>query len=129
MDGVTLSNDVIVSTAVFSDSTFSETWHITASSSVVCLTQVPLSRSLMGDATAVKTLQSTPLRVLSSLDHGGLVYAACNGVWICPQHKDMLYVCRGSVIGLFVYLFAYAAYCRFYFANTTTFWPFFTYVG
>jgi len=66
----------------------------------MCVTQVPMSRSLMRDATAVKTLQSTPLDALSTLDHGGLVCAACNGVWICPRYKDMLYVCRGSVVGL-----------------------------
>ena len=63
------------------------------------LTQVPLNRSLMGDAAAVKAMQSDLLHALSSADHGGLVCAACNGVWICPEYKDMLYVCRGNVIG------------------------------
>ena len=81
----------------------SETWcKWLQAGSVECVTQVPLSRSLMGDAGAVKTLQDTPLLALSTLGQCGLVCAACNGVWICPQRKDMLYVCRGSVIGQFV---------------------------
>jgi len=63
------------------------------------LTQVPLSRSLMGDAAAVKAIQSNPLQALASADRGGLVCAACNGTWICPRYKDMLYVCLGSVVG------------------------------
>lgn len=66
---------------------------------MVWLVQVALSRSLMGDAAAVKALQNTPIQAVSSLDHGGLVCAACNGVWICPRYKDKLYVCRGTVIG------------------------------
>jgi len=53
----------------------------------------------MGDAAAVKAMQSDLLHALSSADRGGLVCAACNGVWICPQYKNMLYVCRGKVIG------------------------------
>jgi len=54
----------------------------------------------MADATAVRTIQSNPLLALTLVHRGGLVCAACNGVWICPQYKDMLYVCRGSVIGM-----------------------------
>jgi len=57
----------------------------------------------MGDSAAVKAFQRNPLEALTSVDHGGLVCAACNGVWICPRYKDVLYVCRGTVIGACLY--------------------------
>jgi len=60
----------------------------------------------MADSAAVKAFQRNPVEALTSANHGGLVRAACNGVWICPRYKDILYVCRGKVIGMCVAVLA-----------------------
>ena len=67
----------------------------------------------MGDAAAVKAIQSNLLEAMTSVDHGGLVCAACNGVWICPRYKDMLYVCRGNIVGEYL-LFGITLWEAFY---------------
>lgn len=53
----------------------------------------------MNDPEAIRALQSQPLNVLVSADYSGLVSAACNGVWLCPRYRDMLHICRESLVG------------------------------
>ena len=59
----------------------------------------------MQDSSALTILRSamaSPGQNLARLlggDKGGLLRAGTNGIWVCPGHKNVLHVCRGSLIG------------------------------
>ncbi|KAL4238724.1 Propeller [Mactra antiquata] len=68
--------------------------------------QVPIGGEyMMKDMTAFDMLKSfskkfdpQKLTVLLSSQNGGLI-AAGTGVWVCPEYKNVLHVCRGSIEG------------------------------
>lgn len=54
----------------------------------------------MNDPEATRAAQTQPMNILASTDFGGLVSAACNGVWLCPRYRDVLHICRESLVGM-----------------------------
>ena len=69
---------------------------------------MPLSGEyIIKDMTALDMLKSfskkfdpQKLTLLLSAQSGGLI-AAHGGVWVCPEYKHILQVCRGSIEGMF----------------------------
>ncbi len=67
--------------------------------------QVSLSEYLMQDQTPMDTFLSMMdvQQSLGKLVHqhgkGGLISARVKGVWVCPEFKNKLHVCRGSLLG------------------------------
>jgi len=69
-------------------------------------TQVPLSGEYQtGDMTALGMLKAftgkfdpQQLAVLLTSQTGGLM-SAQSGVWVCPEYKHILHVCKGSIEG------------------------------
>jgi hypothetical protein len=59
-----------------------------------------LSPAQMNDPEATRAAQTQPMNILASTDFGGLVSAACNGVWLCPRYRDVLHICRESLVGM-----------------------------
>ena len=53
----------------------------------------------MSDAESYKARKETPAEILALSDHGGLVAAACNGLWVCPRYRDIIYLNRYSLVG------------------------------
>ncbi|KAJ8308825.1 hypothetical protein KUTeg_013699 [Tegillarca granosa] len=70
--------------------------------------QVPMSEILVQDVTAVDALRSLAkkfdpqkLAYIMSTTIGGLISAGSGGVWVCPEYKNVLQICRGSIEGHF----------------------------
>ncbi|XP_060077875.1 tectonin beta-propeller repeat-containing protein 2-like [Ylistrum balloti] len=71
-----------------------------------CWWQVPVSEILVQDETAMDSLLSLArkfdpqkLAHLLSTQGGGLITAGEGGVWVCPEFKNTLQICRGSIQG------------------------------
>ena len=55
----------------------------------------------MQDSTALgmlKSLMEVPQK-MAKMSSGGLVAATQQGIWLCPDFKHILHVCRGSLLG------------------------------
>ncbi|KAK6181171.1 hypothetical protein SNE40_009090 [Patella caerulea] len=68
--------------------------------------QVPLSEYFVEDSTALDHLKSLAskfdpqkLTYLISSNRGGLIAASKTSIWVCPEYKNILHVCRGSILG------------------------------
>ncbi|KAL5007962.1 hypothetical protein ScPMuIL_013543 [Solemya velum] len=71
-----------------------------------CWWQVPISEYYMQDVTAIDALRSLAnkfdpqkLSYLLSTQRGGLLAVGALGVWMCPEYKNLLQVCRGTIEG------------------------------
>lgn len=68
--------------------------------------QVPVSEIVVKDVSGIDALRSLAqkfdpqkLASLISSQNGGLITAGKVGVWVCPEFKNMIQVCRGVVQG------------------------------
>lgn len=71
-----------------------------------CWWQVPVSEILVHDETAMDALRSLAskfdpekLATLLSTQRGGLIATGEGGVWVCPEFKNTLQICRGCIEG------------------------------
>lgn len=65
-----------------------------------------MSEILVQDVTAVDALRSLAkkfdpqkLAYIMSTTIGGLISAGSGGIWVCPEYKNLLQICRGSIEG------------------------------
>lgn len=68
--------------------------------------QVPVSEIVVKDVSGIDALRSLAqkfdpqkLASLISSQNGGLITAGKSGVWVCPEFKNMIQICRGVIQG------------------------------
>lgn len=69
-------------------------------------TQVPVSEIVVKDVSGIDALRSLAqkfdpqkLAALLSSQNAGLITAGRCGVWVCPEFKNMIQICRGVIQG------------------------------
>lgn len=77
--------------------------------------QVPVSEIVVKDVSGIDALRSLAqkfdpqkLASLLSSQNAGLITAGRCGVWVCPEFKNMIQICRGVIQGNTPIYYAYS---------------------
>lgn len=81
--------------------------------------QVPVSEIVVKDVSGIDALRSLAqkfdpqkLASLLSSQNAGLITAGRCGVWVCPEFKNMIQICRGVIQGNTPIYYAYSVVIR-----------------